>query len=55
MLSWTAQRFGDQVLARYEKLLSNALRDDSIVEIGRVLHDAMELERHAAFEVPPEV
>jgi plasmid stabilization system protein ParE len=25
-----------------------------MVEVGRVLHDAMELERHAHFDFPPE-
>lgn len=101
VLSWSARRFGDQARARYEQLLSTALRDlsaeplrlgsaarpelgddvrsyhlrhsrkhsqvarprhlilyriadGSIVEVGRVLHDAMELERHVVFDFPPE-
>ena len=101
ILSWTGQRFGNQVLTRYEKLLSTSLRDlgadpvrlgsisrpelgdgvrsyhlrhsrdrfdiarprhlilyrivdKPVVEIGRVLHDAMELERHIIFDFPPE-
>lgn len=101
VLSWTARRFGDQTQARYERLLSKALRDlsteplrlgsaarpelgngvrsyhlrhsrkhsgvarprhlilyriaeGSIVEVGRVLHDAMELERQLGFDLPPE-
>jgi toxin ParE1/3/4 len=101
VLSWTAQRYGDQARERYEQLMSAALRDlsadplrlgtvarpelgegvrsyhlrssrkrtsvarprhlflyrirgTSVVEVGRVLHDAMELERHAAFDFPSE-
>ena len=101
VLSWTAERFGDQAQARYERLLAKALRDlsveplrlgssarpelgngvrsyhlrhsrrhskvarprhlilyriaaGSIVEVGRVLHDAMELERRVAFDFPCE-
>ncbi len=99
VLSRTARRFGDRAEARYEQLLSKALRDlsteplrlgsaarpelgddvrschlrhsrnhsdvarprhlivyriveGSIVEVGRALHDAMELERHVAFDFP---
>jgi toxin ParE1/3/4 len=101
VLSWTAQRFGDQARARYEQLLAKALRDlsaeprplgsaarpelgdgvrsyhlqhsrkrsevarprhlilcriaeGSIVEVGRVQHNAMEQERHVAFDFPSE-
>jgi len=101
VLAWTEQRFGAQTEARYEQLLSNALRDLSldpirlgsaarpelgdgvriyhlrysrkpsdivrprhlilyripesqIVEVGRVLHDAMELRRHIVFDFRPE-
>jgi toxin ParE1/3/4 len=101
MLAWTTHRFGIQAHARYEQLLSTALRDllaepervgsadrpelgegvrsyhlrhsrkqsnvarprhlilyriadGGIVEVGRILHDAMELERHVTFEFPTE-
>lgn len=101
LLSWTAQRHGDLAQARYERLITAALRDliadplrpgstarselgdrvrtyhlqhsrkqagvarprhlilyriteGTVVEVGRVLHDAMELERHATFDLPPE-
>jgi toxin ParE1/3/4 len=27
----------------------------SIVEVGRVLHDMMEIEQHAIFDIPPKI
>jgi toxin ParE1/3/4 len=101
VLSWSSQRHGDLAEARYERLISAALRDliadpfrpgstarselgvgvrtyhlrhsrkqagvarprhlilyrmieGPVVEVGRVLHDAMELERHAIFDLPKE-
>ena len=41
-------------VARPRHLILYRLADGSIVEVGRVLHDAMELERHVAFDLPSE-
>jgi toxin ParE1/3/4 len=41
-------------VARPRHLILYRIGDAGIVEIGRLLHDAMELERHAQFEFPPE-
>lgn len=37
-------------VARPRHLILYRIRGTSIVEVGRVLHDAMELERHATFD-----
>jgi toxin ParE1/3/4 len=41
-------------VARPHHLILYRIADGSIVEVGRVLHDAMELERHVAFDFPSE-
>lgn len=41
-------------ISRPRHLILYRIAEGSIVEIGRVLHDAMELERHIAFDFPPE-
>ena len=41
-------------VARPRHLILYGIADGSIVEVGRVLHDAMELERHVAFDFPSE-
>ena len=41
-------------VARPRHLIFYRVREASIVEVGRVLHDAMELERHITFDLPPE-
>lgn len=41
-------------VARPRHLILYRIRGTSIVEVGRVLHDAMEPERHAAFDLPPQ-
>jgi toxin ParE1/3/4 len=42
-------------VARPRHLILYRIGEAGAVEIGRVLHDAMELERHAQFEFPPEL
>ena len=39
-------------VARPRHLILYRTRGTSIVEVGRVLHDAMDLERHATFDHP---
>ena len=41
-------------VARPRHLILYRIGDSRTVEVGRVLHDAMELARHAQFEFPPE-
>jgi toxin ParE1/3/4 len=41
-------------VTRPRHLILYRIRGTSTVEIGRVLHDAMELDRHATFDFPPE-
>jgi toxin ParE1/3/4 len=41
-------------VARPRHLILYSINATSTVEVGRVLHDAMELERHATFDLPPE-
>jgi toxin ParE1/3/4 len=41
-------------VARPRHLFLYRMREESLVEVGRVLHDAMELERHAALAFRPE-
>jgi toxin ParE1/3/4 len=41
-------------VARPRHLILYRMDDAGTVEVGRVLHDAMELERHAHFEFPLE-
>lgn len=41
-------------VARPRHLILYRMDDAGTVEVGRVLHDAMELERHAGFEFPTE-
>jgi toxin ParE1/3/4 len=45
---------GDSGVARPRHLILYRIGDAGTVEVGRVLHDAMELERHAQFDFPPE-
>ena len=44
----------DSGVARPRHLILYRIGDAGTVEVGRVLHDAMELERHAQFDFPPE-
>lgn len=41
-------------VARPRHLILYRIGDAGVVEVGRVLHDAMELERHVHFEFPLE-
>jgi toxin ParE1/3/4 len=41
-------------VARPRHLILYRMGAAGMVEVGRVLHDAMELERHAHFDFPPE-
>lgn len=41
-------------VTRPRHLILYRIGADGVLEVGRVLHDAMELERHAAFDFPPE-
>jgi toxin ParE1/3/4 len=41
-------------VARPRHLILYRISGASTVEVGRVLHDAMELERHATFDLPRE-
>jgi toxin ParE1/3/4 len=41
-------------VARPRHLILYRIAEGSIVEVGRVLHDAMELERHVVFDFPSE-
>lgn len=41
-------------VARPRHLILYRITRDSVVEVGRVLHDAMDLERYALFDFPPE-
>ncbi|HTU52630.1 MAG TPA: hypothetical protein VMF62_01540 [Acetobacteraceae bacterium] len=49
---WHSRMHSD--VARPRHLILYRIAEGSIVEVGRVLHDAMELERHVAFDFPPE-
>lgn len=40
-------------VARPRHLILYRIASGAIVEVGRVLHDAMELERHVDFDFPP--
>jgi toxin ParE1/3/4 len=50
-LRWAKRRSN---VARPRHLILYRIGDAGTVEVGRVLHDAMELERHARFDFPPE-
>lgn len=41
-------------VTRTRHLILYRMADAGTVEVGRVLHDAMELERHVRFDFPPE-
>jgi toxin ParE1/3/4 len=41
-------------VARPRHLILYRISNAGTVEVGRVLHDAMELDRHVQFEFPPE-
>jgi hypothetical protein len=41
-------------VGRPRHLILYTFREPSTVDVGRALHDAMDLERHAAFDLPSE-